>query len=52
MGCFCTSARTHHCKIVFLDDQELVHEVQVRKNINTVIGYSYSLLLYSKIIRL
>ncbi|CAH1722693.1 unnamed protein product [Aphis gossypii] len=28
MGCFCTSARTHHCKIVFLDDQELVHEVQ------------------------
>jgi len=33
MGCFCTSARTHHCKIVFLDDQELVHEVQVRKNI-------------------
>lgn len=30
MGCFCTSARTHHCKIVLLDDQELVHEVQVR----------------------
>ncbi|XP_015378725.1 PREDICTED: band 4.1-like protein 4 isoform X2 [Diuraphis noxia] len=28
MGCFCTSARTHHCKIVLLDDQELVHEVQ------------------------
>ncbi|XP_050538194.1 band 4.1-like protein 4 isoform X2 [Daktulosphaira vitifoliae] len=28
MGCFCTSIRTHHCKIVLLDDQEIVHEVQ------------------------
>lgn len=48
MGCFCTSARTHHCKIVFLDDQELVHEVQVRKKIYFIeyrYWYKYNLFI-------
>ena len=29
MGCFCKKVRTLHCKVVLLDEQELVQEIQV-----------------------
>lgn len=29
MYCFCTKIRTHHCKVVLLDEQELIQEIQV-----------------------
>ncbi|XP_065207424.1 band 4.1-like protein 4 isoform X2 [Planococcus citri] len=28
MRCFCTKTRTYHCKVVLLDDQELLQEIQ------------------------
>ncbi|XP_034240286.1 band 4.1-like protein 4 [Thrips palmi] len=28
MGCFCKKVRTFHCKVVLLDEQELVQEIQ------------------------
>ncbi|RZF43994.1 hypothetical protein LSTR_LSTR007266 [Laodelphax striatellus] len=29
MRCFCTKIRTHHCKVVLLDEQELIQEIQM-----------------------
>nr|XP_018908523.1 PREDICTED: band 4.1-like protein 4A [Bemisia tabaci] len=28
MRCLCTKSQTHHCKVVLLDEQELLHEIQ------------------------
>lgn len=27
--CLCSKARTYHCKVVLLDDQELIQEIKV-----------------------
>lgn len=32
MDCFCSKPKSVHCKIVFLDEQELVHELQSNNN--------------------
>lgn len=29
MRCFCTKTKTYHCKVVLLDDQELLQEILV-----------------------
>lgn len=36
--CLCSKARTYHCKVVLLDDQELIQEIKV----------SFPLILYLK----
>ncbi|XP_052129313.1 uncharacterized protein LOC127750818 isoform X3 [Frankliniella occidentalis] len=38
MGCFCKKVRTLLCKVVLLDEQELVQEIQVGCYLSGVVG--------------
>ncbi|KAK9758652.1 hypothetical protein QE152_g409 [Popillia japonica] len=45
MECFCTKPRTIHCKIILLDEQELIHEIQIREILICYFRTTYPALL-------